>query len=31
MKVVAVTSCATGIADTYMAADPILKVAIERG
>ena len=28
MKVVAVTSCATGIAHTYMAAEAIMKVCI---
>ena len=31
MKVVAVTSCATGIAHTYMAAEAIMKVCKERG
>ena len=30
MKVVAVTSCATGIAHTYMAAEAIMKVCKER-
>ena len=29
MKVVAVTSCATGIAHTYMAAEAIMKVCKE--
>ena len=31
MKIVAVTSCATGIAHTYMAAEAILKVCREKG
>ncbi|MDD5791763.1 MAG: fructose PTS transporter subunit IIB [Erysipelotrichaceae bacterium] len=31
MKVVAVTSCATGIAHTYMAAEAIKKICKERG
>ena len=30
MKVVAVTSCATGIAHTYMAAEAIMKYVRER-
>ena len=31
MKVVAVTSCATGIAHTYMAAEAIMKVCYVSG
>ena len=31
MKVVAVTSCATGIAHTYMAAEAIKKICKEKG
>lgn len=31
MKVVAITSCATGIAHTYMAAEAIKKVCQEKG
>lgn len=31
MKVVAITSCATGIAHTYMAAEAIMKVCKEKG
>ena len=31
MKVIAITSCATGIAHTYMAAEAIMKICKEKG
>lgn len=31
MKIVAITSCATGIAHTYMAAEAIKKICLENG